>query len=172
MSFSQPVPRGWLARESGPAGRPLADAGLRQSLDPHPHHPRRPLPKPGKPTRAVYPRAGRLLAIFIVAAFLICDLVEPAADGAEPTTSAWMDAIGAVGGLTILSGLYTLARARPAGAALGAASGVAMLAFTVMCPSSNHHQLGSFIVVQAALSGLVILASLGLRSAERRARPG
>ncbi len=172
MSLSAPVPRGWLVRESAPATRqpvPVGDLAP-HPLDPHPHHPRRLLPKPGKPTRAAYPRAGRLLAVFIVVAFGVCEAVEPGANGAEPVMRAWMEVAGVVGVLTILAGLYALLLARPRGAALGVASGMAMLAFTAMCPASSHHQTGSWVGVQAGLSGLVVLASVGLLSAERRAR--
>lgn len=114
---------------------------------------------------------GRVLAAAFAAAWISCPLVEPIPDGPEPALS-WLDLIAVAGLVTIVAAVVTIARGTQRAAWYGVSAGVCMVALTITCPASGHHQVGWWTWWQSAMSGFVLVVSAALVFASRtRAEP-
>jgi hypothetical protein len=118
-----------------------------------------PWPRPVLSARAV-----RLLAIVPVLAYVTCVAIQPLPPGPPPVLPWWYAAVD-VASLTALAlACLGMGGARRWAAVAVIADGVGMIAETVTCPASGHHQvLGWWWYVQLALSVAVLLGGLALR---------
>jgi hypothetical protein len=124
-----------------------------------------------RPRPALSPQAVRLLAVVPVLAYATCMAIQPLPSGPPPVLPWWYAAVDVASLAALVTACLALGRARWWAPMAVVANGVGMIAETVTCPASGHHQvLGWWWYAQLTLSAAVLIGGLALRRVYRRSR--
>ena len=87
-------------------------------------------------------------------------MVEPEANGPEPTAPLWLDALAMTTLMAAVLAVALLVAVQWSGVWIAAFSSAGMVLLTALCPVSGHHVAGTYTYVQFALFGTITAASL------------
>lgn len=114
-------------------------------------------------------RACRLLAVVPVLAYATCVAVQPVPLGPSPVLPWWYGVVDIASLVALIVACIGLGRARGWAPTAVVVAGAGMIAETITCPASGHHQvLGWWWYLQWGLSAAVLLGGLLLRRAYPR----
>jgi hypothetical protein len=106
--------------------------------------------------RVLTPTGIRLVGVAMLAMIVAAELLQPAADGAEPVRPVWLETLYTVQTLALLAAAagFLLGRRWALGSAV-LVSGIG--AFNVaMCPATGHHVVAGWWFGQVALSAALL----------------